>query len=62
MELEDQVKMEIHASYECDMNIEAKIECRFCKEKFTKKCFVETHVRDCNDLLNIIKSHKTDKD
>ncbi len=62
MEFEDYVKMEIHASYECDMNSESKIECRFCHEKFTKKYFVEAHVRDCNDLVNLIKSHSTDRE
>ena len=52
--------MELHAAYSCDSNDEAKVKCRFCNQSFTKQTYVDTHVRECNDLLNLLK--RADRD
>ena len=54
--------MEMHASNECELNMEAKVDCHFCSNKFTKKEYVDRHVRECNDLVNMLRNHEADKE
>jgi hypothetical protein len=60
IEVDDLTTLGMHLNYDCSENLQAKVECKFCNDQFTKKDFI-MHVRDCNELVNMVKESLANK-